>query len=1014
MNGVVRVAGRPRWKLRTPPVRLLLVCAGAALVVGLFLLVHRSQRARTPAAAFLEAAQDFRFSEARFSGHAWGPWQAKAAPLELRAAAGAAIAFARNDPSPSTQRTAALAALAIGDARRSVALFSPLCQASDAASCSDLAAARYTLAARTDDPQELELALAAADAALKVEPRFAEAAFNRALILQRLGLHDLARAAWRRAIATDAETRWADEGRAHLAKLGPPPSFRAELEKSYAATSARALVARFPQEARTWSETEILGRWGETFVVGGESAALHLAVARSLGAELQRRSGESLLADAVAAIDAAAAPRRTMLAEAHALYRTGRKLYGEGKPGEAEGRLRTAARSFAEGGSPIALVARYYTANTIYDQNRIAEAEQELTSIRAAAPARYRSLRAQLDWQLALCATAVARWGAGLSLLSGSASQFAILGEEENASTVRSIIADVYEGLGELTLARRERMRALARLGRTTNGRLQATLAGMSRTAIRAGDWRTAEALLGLEIESARLSRHQVLYPDALLRRALVHIRQSNTSAAADDLKVASTELARISDPALREREEADSRFVEGVLASINGDPAVVELVSGAIAFHRANGRRMFLPDMLLVRARAQRRGGRREQPLRCRTTPARAGIFDTANEVFDEAVEMQLERGDAAAALHYAERGSSRTLLEATGSTASDIPSRAAGWAARLEPGTVALSYVELRDVLYIFITDATGVHAVRAAAPSGVIRRTSREFADAVARDDVQSMHDSGRGLYQWLIAPVQGRLGSAAKLVISGEAELVAMPFSALRDSAGSRYLIEQYSVVMTPSLTAHFAFANVRHRTPRRLLAIGNPSRADGSARLAASEQEARSIARLYPSPAVLTGSGATREAFLGSAPGFDAIHFAGHGVSGGGSSEASLLLASDDPDGGRIYASELHAVRFPHLSVAVLAACGTAQGAHRASEGTWSIGRAFLVAGVPSVIATLWPLSDDDAPRFFVRLHRHLAQGVVPAEAVRATQLELINQSDRARPSLWAAVQIIGR
>ncbi|HWS72487.1 MAG TPA: CHAT domain-containing protein, partial [Thermoanaerobaculia bacterium] len=93
-------------------------------------------------------------------------------------------------------------------------------------------------------------------------------------------------------------------------------------------------------------------------------------------------------------------------------------------------------------------------------------------------------------------------------------------------------------------------------------------------------------------------------------------------------------------------------------------------------------------------------------------------------------------------------------------------------------------------------------------------------------------------------------------------------------------------------------------------------------------------------------------------------------------------------------------------------VVVLAGCGTSRGERRAAEGVISVAHGFLSAGAPSVIATLWPIDDDKASRFFPRLHRRLAEGLAPAEALRAAQLESIRNGD-IPSSLWAAVQDIG-
>jgi len=89
---------------------------------------------------------------------------------------------------------------------------------------------------------------------------------------------------------------------------------------------------------------------------------------------------------------------------------------------------------------------------------------------------------------------------------------------------------------------------------------------------------------------------------------------------------------------------------------------------------------------------------------------------------------------------------------------------------------------------------------------------------------------------------------------------------------------------------------------------------------------------------------------------------------------------------------------------------VLAACATAAGEVRATEGPISVARAFLAAGVPTVIATLHPIDDEQAAEFFPRLHEHIARGLPPAAALRATQNEWIR---RGIADFWTDVEVFG-
>jgi hypothetical protein len=133
------------------------------------------------------------------------------------------IAAARSEKALAVRRTAetlhafGLATLVTGELGRAVPLLEQAIERAppDARVLSDLSAAYLARAARDNRHQDLERALAAADRALKVDPEFAEALFNRALALERLSLADEARAAWYDYLRVDDRSGWADEAREH-------------------------------------------------------------------------------------------------------------------------------------------------------------------------------------------------------------------------------------------------------------------------------------------------------------------------------------------------------------------------------------------------------------------------------------------------------------------------------------------------------------------------------------------------------------------------------------------------------------------------------------------------------------------------------------------------------------------------------------------------------------------------------------------------------------------------------
>ena len=245
---------------------------------------------------------------------------------------------------------------------------------------SDLAAAQYAAALRLDRPSLYPEALASVDQALRLDPRLPEALFNRALVLERLGLKAQAQDAWSRYLTVDGSSPWAVEAREHLARLPVSTSeerFRKELPRLESAaaagdaTAVRAVVDAYRQQTRTTAEVVTLGKWAEAYQRGDAAqGARLLAVARSIGAALQKASGESLLSDAVAAIEQSPdSATRARLAEAHGVYLRGRLAYSRRQPAAAEPDLRRTAALFAA--DPMALVARYYAACIRYDLNDV-------------------------------------------------------------------------------------------------------------------------------------------------------------------------------------------------------------------------------------------------------------------------------------------------------------------------------------------------------------------------------------------------------------------------------------------------------------------------------------------------------------------------------------------------------------------------------------------------------------------------------------------------------------------
>lgn len=950
--------------------------------------------------------------------------------MKLAGAAGMVLEQADRETSPVNFHAAAIARLLMDDSLEAVRLLESLVETQeDPRIWSDLAAAHHDIAVTYDWPEHLHDALMCADAALALSPSMPEALFNRALIIEAMGISHAARIAWQMYIEADPGSKWSEEANARLTELEPPEAFKPALEREYPRLAsgdrdaARDLVANFPQESRLWGEAEILGRWAAAHESSNlKEATEHLTVARVLGDSLKAASGEHLLSEAVRAIDAADASRRNTLARAHRIYRVGRIAYSREKPAEGEPLLRKASEAFAEGGSPMAHVARYYAANTVFDQYRIDEAMDMLESVNRVIDARFVALQAQVEWQLALAHIAKAAWGKAFELLDNSHAQFVRLGEREHAAFVRTVSAGAYEAIGETARAAAERSRAARTLCLTSTNRCQTTTAEMTRNAMKSDNWRAAESLVALELDSVDSVANAQLHIDALFRQARIRLKLENLEAARESWQSAGKVGSQLHDAGLRKRYEADSQYVQGLIFAAEGSHRAAPLLTSAMEFHLGEGRRWYVPQILLARARAHRAAGNEieawtdlrtaieELESQRATAPEgeiRSGLLDTAEELFREAVGWHLDRRDPASAFHYAERGRARVLFDSLGES-PEVPTTAA-IVGVIPDGTSIVEFFLMEDRLVTFVADRRGVSTLLQPLDREDLQRQTEQFRGSVSLGE--GFKESGATLYDLLIRPIEKRVHGAKELVLVGEASLQSLPAAALVDRTTGSFLVEKYRLVTSPSAAVYST--NIRRAASRskdsHLVAVGNP--AGTNRRLESAEEEASLISARYRSSSLLLTNSATREAFLRAAPDADVIHFAGHGIGIPEKRIAALRLAAADGEDGILYASEIARLSLPRTRLVVLAGCDTARGEIRRMEGTQSTARAFLAAGVPTVIATLWQIDDEASRNFFVRLHENLLGGLKPSAALQAAQLEYLKRG--VTPAVWAATQSIG-
>ena len=254
----------------------------------------------------------------------------------------------------------------------------------------------------------------------------------------------------------------------------------------------------------------------------------------------------------------------------------------------------------------------------------------------------------------------------------------------------------------------------------------------------------------------------------------------------------------------------------------------------------------------------------------------------------------------------------------------------------------------------------------------------------------------------LYRLLIDPAVPHIHGKELLIIPHDV-LHYLPFQALVAPDG-KYLIENYPINYLSSASL-MQFTQEKRKAKGELttiltqsgkvLALGNPDLDDPKMSLQYAGIEAKEIKNLYPQSTIYLEKEATEERAKSLSPQNDIIHFASHAELKEDEPLASaILLAKSDKEDGRLEVREIFGMDLK-ASLIVLSACETGLGKLSSGDELVGLTRAFIYAGTPSVVASLWNVEDSSTAALMGSFYKNL-KTMTKVEALRQAQLELIN------------------
>jgi CHAT domain-containing protein len=276
----------------------------------------------------------------------------------------------------------------------------------------------------------------------------------------------------------------------------------------------------------------------------------------------------------------------------------------------------------------------------------------------------------------------------------------------------------------------------------------------------------------------------------------------------------------------------------------------------------------------------------------------------------------------------------------------------------------------------------------------------------------------------LYLQLIKPVEQYFSGSIIYIVPDE-EIAYLSFDALPkhfidqesiNYASIPYLI--YDYCFSYAYSSSLLFQDVPKKYQNEYVYAFAPYYSGGKisksrfqfGKLENTEKEINSILTWFNGRA-LVGREANEEFFKTISDQSGIFHFAMHASAEIQNPDFSFLAITQEADNeedGVFYNYEI-AMMNMKASMVVLSGCNTGDGVISSGEGVMSLTRNFILAGVPSIVHSLWEVQDETSVVIMNKFYEYLSKGVPKNEALRKAKLDYINNVSPAmvNPYFWS-------
>ena len=334
-------------------------------------------------------------------------------------------------------------------------------------------------------------------------------------------------------------------------------------------------------------------------------------------------------------------------------------------------------------------------------------------------------------------------------------------------------------------------------------------------------------------------------------------------------------------------------------------------------------------------------------------------------------------------------------------------------------------ISFFNATDKIEIFVLTKSALEHVRL--DSGEMIRLNIQKWIQILQSTGNGRHENTselrKNIYNQLMKPVIGLAGKKEEWIIVPDGLFFQLPIESLPGNEEGTMIIEQHNIGYEFSaryiIGSEIPAMNQQQNSEvvsfapfsQRGYQLTNAG-LNGLEKLPFSKEEINGLPGIH-----LDDQLATKGAFMKNIDRFPIIHLATHAMTDLDNPSASFIafypaagVRSED----FLFLDEIYSLNMDSCRMIVISACETGRGELVHNEGVMSFARAFLYAGCPSTINTLWKADDHSTAEIIKLFYKYLEQGDNKSLALQRAKLEFIRNNPLSRnPSYWSHIVLTG-